>query len=93
MITFEGTSESIYANNIYEQNDEGRVKTENEPLILDKGNIEDGLLLKEIYPRVTGVAVVCEGGSNPTVKNEVTLMLKALYGISSNSISISEMKD
>ncbi len=91
MITYEGTEENIYALNMTEQSNVNDVKRDEEYLILDKGNDEDGLLVKKVYPRVTGIAVVCVGGGNPAVKNEITHMLKALYNISSNSISISEM--
>jgi len=92
MITYEGSSETVYAYDKSEQSDDSDIKNEQEHIILDKGNTEEGLPVKEIYPRVTGVAVVCEGGGSPTVKNEITQMLKALYGISSNNISISEMR-
>lgn len=91
MITYDGTPESVYASDSSEHTRGDELKRDGKHIIIDKGNTEDGLLLKEIYPRVTGVAVVCEGGGNPTVKNEITLMLKALFNISSNSISISEM--
>ncbi len=92
MLTYEGTSENIYANNISEQKSGEENRREEEHIILDKGNTEDGLLIKSVYPHVIGVAVVCEGGGSATVKNEITQMLKALYNINSNNISISEMK-
>ncbi len=91
MLTYEGTVESVYAKDTSKQIKSEDAKTDEEHIIIDKGSEEDGLLLKEIYPRVIGVAVVCEGGDNPTVKNEITQMLKALFDIGSNSISISEM--
>ena len=91
MITYDGTAENIYALNMTEQADGNNIKKDEEYLIIDSGSSEDGLLLKKVYPRVTGVAVVCDGGSDPVVKNEITQLLKALYNISSNSISISEM--
>ncbi len=91
MINYEGTAENIYANNTSQQLKDSESKTQEEHIIIDKGSGEDGLLVKSIYPRVTGVAVVCEGGGSPTVKNDITQLLKALYNISSNSISISEM--
>lgn len=91
MVTYEGSEENIYAINESEQVNENDVKTNEEYLVIDKGSVEEGLLLKKIYPRVAGVAVVCEGGGNPAVKNEITNMLKALYSISSTNINISEM--
>ncbi len=91
MITYEGTSESLYACDASEQIKGEERKKDEEYIILDKGNTEDGLLRKEIFPKVIGVAVVCQGGSKAVVRNEITQMLKALYNINSNNISISEM--
>ncbi len=91
MIKYEGTTENIYANNSSEQIKDNERKKEEDHIIIDKGSTEDGLLVKSVFPKVTGVAVVCEGGGSPTVKNDITQLLKALYNIGSNSISISEM--
>ncbi len=93
MLMYEGTAENVYANNISEQKTDKENRKEEEHIILDKGDTEDGLLIKSVYPRVTGVAVVCEGGESSSVKNEITNLLKALFSISSNNISISEMED
>ena len=91
MLNYDGTAENIYANNTSEQIKGTERKTDEEHIIIDKGSTEDGLLVRTVFPRVTGVAVVCEGGGSPTVKNNITQLIKALYNISSNSISISEM--
>lgn len=91
MLTYEGSAESVYAKDFSEQVRNEEHKTDENHIILDKGSTEEGLCIMEKYPQVTGVAVVCEGGRSPTVKNEIMQMLKALFGISSSSISISEM--
>lgn len=91
IITYEGTSENVYARNYSSQSKENDEKRDEEHIILDTGSDEDGLLVKKIFPKVTGVAVVCRGGNNPIVKNEITQLLKALFDIGSNNISITEM--
>ena len=91
LINYEGSAENIYARNISEQEKESDKKTEQEHIIVDKGSAEDGLIVKEVFPRVTGIAVVCEGGGSSEIKNEITQMLKALFNINRNNISISEM--
>lgn len=93
MLTYEGTTEHIYAKDISQKKETDENNIEEEHIILDKGNTEEGLLLKEKYPRVTGVAVVCEGGESSIVKSEITMLLKALFGLSSSCISISEMNN
>ncbi len=92
MVTYECSNEKIFAYDKAEQNEDKNQKISSEYIIVDGGNEENGLLLKEIFPKVLGVAVVCEGGDNPTVQNEITMLIKAVYDISSNNISISEMR-
>lgn len=92
MITYECTRESIFACDTIENTQEKDKKISSEHIIVDSGNTEEGLLIKEVLPKVMGVAVVCEGGDNPTVKNEITMLIKAIFDISSNNISISEMQ-
>ena len=42
--------------------------------------------------KIRGIAIVCEGGSDPTVQLSLHNMLKALFGISSTQITVSERK-
>ena len=42
--------------------------------------------------KIQGIAVVCEGGSDPTVQLSLHNMLKSLFGISSTRITVSERK-
>ncbi len=45
-------------------------------------------LLTHEYPRVRGVAVVCEGGNDPAVRQELTALLCAALGIGSHRVYI-----
>lgn len=92
MITYECSNESVFARNMTENKEETVSKTVSEYIVVENGNNEEGLLIKEVYPVVKGIAVVCDGGDNPTVKNEITMMLKAVFGISSNNISVTAMQ-
>ena len=40
--------------------------------------------------RIQGIAIVCEGGSTPDVQLKLHCMLKALFGVSSTQITVSE---
>lgn len=40
--------------------------------------------------RIQGIAIVCEGGSDPNVQLKLHCMLKALFGVSSTQITVSE---
>ncbi len=93
MITYECSGENVFASDTSEQTEENSKRTSEEYIIVETGSDEGGLLIKEIFPKVMGVAVVCEGGGNPKVKTEITMMIKAIFGIRSNSIAISEMQN
>ncbi len=53
------------------------------------GNGGDELiLLKEIYPDVTGVSVACRGGDNPEIQAKLIEVIATSLGVSSNRICI-----
>ncbi len=49
-------------------------------------------VLNEIMPKIEGVAVIAEGGDLPEVKNKINTVVKSLFDIEANKISISKMK-
>lgn len=57
-------------------------------LILTGGDGEEAVLLKEIYPRVRGVAVVCSGGDLPGIRKTVTELLAAALDLPSHRIKV-----
>ncbi|MBR5453794.1 MAG: hypothetical protein IKV54_06925 [Clostridia bacterium] len=87
LITLDCSSESVYAGNISENTGTGT--TEREYLVLRGENSEEGLFLKEIYPRIRGIAVVCPGGGSSGTQLEVIKMLSVAFGISSSRVSVS----
>ena len=57
-------------------------------LILSSEEGETAVKLCEIYPMVRGIAVVCEGGDSPRIKETVTDLLSAALGLSTNKIKV-----
>lgn len=88
-ITYESDSEHVYAMNIDEKSDGSDLHYKSEYIITDD---ENGLILKVIYPKVRGVAVICEGGGDPLVKEKIYSVISALFDISTNKISVTDMK-
>lgn len=93
MITYDTSTEYIYACDTSENKDiEDNTKTEinykSEHIIIKEDNKEGGLQVKEIYPKIRGVAVICEGGGNPIIKEQIIDILSALFDINSNRISV-----
>lgn len=50
-----------------------------------------GLLLTEVQPMVKGVAVVCDGGSDPAVCEQVTELIATVFNISSRRVCVAMM--
>ena len=92
MITYKSYDESVYAYDKDENsNSQGETDFSGEYVIIDSGDKEDGLKIKTIMPEIKGVAVVCQGGNNPVIKEQIITLLSALFNISSNKISVAVM--
>lgn len=46
------------------------------------------ILLKEIYPEVTGVSIACRGGDRPEIQSKLIDIIATSLGVSSNRICI-----
>ena len=51
-----------------------------------------GLLLESRPPRVAGVAVVCDGGGDPAVCEEIKALLSAALGIGTHKVRVTAKK-
>lgn len=91
MVTLECDYETVYARDGSYSQDEASSDEKNEYIIIDSSEREDGLVLKTVTPRVRGVAVLCEGGNDPYVCEQVSQMLSALLDLGSNRISVSKI--
>lgn len=52
------------------------------------GSSEQAVYLTELLPRISGIGVVCRGGSEPEVVRRLTALLSAAYNIGSNKIYV-----
>lgn len=91
MITLKNTAESVYAKNSEVSADESS-SSENDEYVIYNGENGDGpILLQENFPEIEGVAIVCSGGDNIAVKEQIIKCVAALFNISSNRISVSKL--
>lgn len=89
MLTYESSQETVWAKDSDgRKQQDGKEDFNEKHIIVDARDGETGLAVKVVYPRVRGVAVVCTGGDDPTVKSEIKALLSALFDIGSNRISI-----
>ena len=61
-------------------------------VLVDSDTGDTGILLKTNAPKVKGVIIVCDGGGNPSVVNQITNAVSAALGIGANRISVLKMK-
>ena len=96
MITLAETTEYVYA-----QNQNGTKKSNKDSensdnksdfVIIEKDNNDSGLLIKTFEPKIRGVAVVCDGGDNPIVQQQIYSTVSAVLSVSTARISISKLK-
>ena len=81
-VSFSQSFESVYAT---EETEHGE-----EYVILGSGSSATALLLTQSPPRIDGIGIVCTGGGNASVRQELTSLLSATFRLSSNRIYIAE---
>ena len=52
---------------------------------------DDGLVETVQTPQVLGVAVVCEGGGDAAVQNQISELVEALTGVGANHVTVAKM--
>lgn len=86
IITAESCAETIYAQN---GRYDGGSLTEKEYVIIDKGDHDEPITVKLVFPKIRGVAVVCYGGSNPINREKITNLISSLFDIAKNQVYVS----
>lgn len=100
-VMFENGVEYVYASDSKsnaDNIDEGeggkkqeRSSAESNVIIVDAGKRKEALKVKEIQPKVRGVVVICDGGSDPVVKQLVTDAVTTALNISSAKVFVAKM--
>lgn len=89
LLTLESGSEYVYADNVKEEKETGKSWSyTSDYLIVNNGNGTSAVPVTEIYPKIRGVAVVCNGGGRADVQKKLTELLSAALGIPSSRIKI-----
>lgn len=87
MLTVDCGDENVYATE--NKNDNG--KNETKYVIVENEGNDSGILLKVWMPEIRGVAIVCRGADSAKVREEITGVVTAVLGISTNRINIAKM--
>ncbi len=92
IITLECDYETVYAKDGSVAKDSDSTDEDSEYIIIDSQDVQGGLVLKTVTPKIRGVAVVCAGGDSIYVKTAVTELLSAVLDIGTNHISVSKLR-
>lgn len=105
MITLENGVENVYVNETKKESDKTQDNTsdqknkitqsdnlEQKIIIVDTGNGKKEALIKtQLQPKVKGVVIVCQGGSDLNVKQNVTDAVKIALNITSNRVFVTQL--
>ncbi len=92
IVTLECDYETVYAKDGSIEKDNDSTDEDSEYIIIDSRDVQGGLVLKTVTPKIRGVAVVCAGGDSIYVKTAVTDLLAAVLDIGTNHISVSKLR-
>lgn len=92
IVTLECDYETVYAKDGSIEKDNDSTDEDSEYIIIDSRDVQGGLVLKTVTPKIRGVAVVCAGGDSMYVKTAVTDLLSAVLDIGTNHISVSKLR-
>ena len=59
-----------------------------EYIVIGNGNDERVVYLTERVPEILGIGVVCSGGGSLEVRNEITALLSAAFGVGSHKVYV-----
>ena len=92
MLTFDSSKEEVFAKDtdedVEKREKETAQKTKNKYIIVENDKGENGLITKSVYPRVCGVAIVCDGADDSVIKQRIVETVSALFDINSTNISV-----
>ena len=84
IVTLGGSFESVYA---IEDHDGGE-----KYVIIGSGSNAQALFLTRTPPTIAGIGIVCQGGDNANVRQELTELVSAAFHVSSNRIHVTSAK-
>lgn len=96
MLSLEGTTEYVYAQQIHSSSDVNDGKTsseyENELVMVEKNDGRTALVTKILRPKVSGVLIVCDGADNVMLTEQLINSAASALGITTANISVAKRK-
>lgn len=92
-VYFDTGFETVYAYNEETKSSNSGSNSEKKYVTVGSGNDESMVTLFERMPNISGVAVVCQGGGNAIVANEIINMISSAFNVPKNKIYVTEGKN
>ena len=84
--------ESVYAYNEQSKETSSGINSEKKYVTIGSGNDESMVCVVEKMPSICGVAIVCKGGGNPVIANQLINLISSAYNVPKNKIYVAEGK-
>lgn len=96
MVTIEGTTEYVYAEELDTDNDKDGEKTsekyQSKVVMSEKNGDKEALVKKIIKPQISGVIIVCQGGGDLSIKERVIKAASTALNLPSGRICVEQRK-
>ncbi len=89
-VSLEGDFTYVYATDSDTQEKDGNSERQEQYVTVGSGSSEQTVLLTRTPPAVSGIGIVCRGGGDAGVRQELTALLSAAFDIGTNKIYIAE---
>lgn len=89
---FDSGFETIYAYDEQSKTTSSGLNSEKKYVTIGSGNDESMVCVLEKMPNICGVAIVCRGGGNSLVANELINLISSAFGVPKNKIYVTEGK-
>lgn len=91
MITFDSSFEKVYAGNARVEESSGDKTSEKQMVLAGSGTgSESPILLKEMCPKVRGVAVICDGAGDKDIERKIKEAAVSLFGVSEFKVYVAK---
>ena len=84
--------ESVYAYNEQSKATSNGINSEKKYVTIGSGNDESMVCIVEKMPNISGVAIVCRGGGNPLIANQLINLISSAYNVPKNKVYVVEGK-
>jgi stage III sporulation protein AG len=92
VVSLSGDFTYIYASDRESAEREGTIERQEQYVTVGSGSNAQPLLLTRLPPTIEGIGVVCRGGADASVRQEITALLHAAFSVGSNKIYVAEAK-